>query len=176
MGSLFFRKKRMLPISAFLIAAIPLIQPSLLEVHPVHLSVMEIYRDEKTRQIGMSVTLFMDDFGEAIHYQSYEKQIQQGKIKAETLMERYLQQKLTVKMDGERAGFRIQRVENAMGAITCYLRLEPERADVRTIAIDNQIFLELFDDQRNMVQIQIPGKKSGMLSLDKKKTSGLAEL
>ena len=145
----------MLPISAFLIAAIPLIRPSLPEVHPVHLSVMEIYRDEKTRQIGMSVTLFMDDFGEAIHYQTYEKQIQQGKIKA---------------------GFRIQRVENTMGAITCYLRLEPERADVRTIAIDNQIFLELFDDQRNMVQIQIPGKKSGMLSLDKKKTSGLAEL
>ncbi|MBK6949103.1 MAG: hypothetical protein IPH16_14525 [Haliscomenobacter sp.] len=166
----------MLSISALLIAAMPLIRPSSPEVHPVHLSVMEIYRDEKTRQIGMSVTLFMDDFGDAIHYQTYEKQIQQGKIKPESLMERYLQQKLTIKMDGERVAFRIQRTENSMGAITCYLRLEPERADVRTIAVENQIFLELFDDQRNMVQIQIPGKKSGMLSLDRKKTSGLAEL
>lgn len=166
----------MVSISALLITAMPWVWHSAPEIHPVHLSVMEIYRDEKTRQIGMSVTLFMDDFGEAIHYQSYEKQIQQGKIKAEALMERYLQQKLTVKMDGERAEFRIMRTENSMGAITCYLRLQPERADVRTIAIDNQIFLELFDDQRNMVQIQIPGKKSGMLSLDKKKTSGLAEL
>ena len=36
--------------------------------------------------------------------------------------------------------------------------------------------LELFNDQRNLVQIRIPGKKEGALSLDKSKTSAVAAL
>ena len=63
-----------------------------------------------------------------------------------------------------------------MDAITCYFRFKPQVSEVRHIRIESRIFLELFDDQRNMVQIQIPGKKNGMISLDRKTISGTAEL
>ena len=144
--------------------------------HPIHLSMTEFFQGKEGQPVEMSVTLFMDDFAAAIQYKNHEKQIQQGKLKPETLMERYLKEKLTVQVNNKAVDFTLERTETNMDAITCYFRFKPQVSEVRHIRIESRIFLELFDDQRNMVQIQIPGKKNGMLSLDRKTLSGTAEL
>lgn len=159
----------------FLQLAILWAMPGALE-HPIHLSVTEFFQEKGSTNLGMSITLFMDDLGEAINYKAYEKQIRQGKMKPEALMERYLKEKLTVHINGQQVGFSLDRTETNMDAVTCYLRLQPQIRDVQHIRIENRVMLELFDDQRNMIQIQLPGKKSGMISLDKKKISGATDL
>ncbi|MEY4133717.1 MAG: DUF6702 family protein [Saprospiraceae bacterium] len=144
--------------------------------HPIHLSMTEFFQEKENTSVGMSVTLFMDDFAKAINYQAYVQQIQQGKLKPETLMERYLKKKLSVQVNGKTVDFYLDRTETNMDAVTCYFRLKPQVSSVNSIQIESLIFLELFDDQRNMVQIQLPGKKTGMIALDGKKRSGTAEL
>jgi len=144
--------------------------------HPIHLSMTEFFQEKEGQTMGMSVTLFMDDFAAAIHYPKYEKQIQQGKLKPETLMERYLKEKLSVQINQKPVEFSLHRTESNMNAITCYFRFKPQVSEVNSIRIESRIFLELFDDQRNMVQIQLPGKKNGMIALDRKTISGTADL
>lgn len=139
--------------------------------HPVHLSMVEITQDKQSRQIEMSVTLFMDDFGKAIKYPQYEKQIQQGKMSAETLMQRYLQEKIQLRINGKPTTFNIRSTENNLNAVTCYLNLKPAIQDIRQLYIEDKVLLELFDDQRNMVQIQLNGQPAGAVQLDKKKTA-----
>lgn len=144
--------------------------------HPIHLSMTEFFQGKEGQPMEMSVTLFMDDFATAINYKAHEKQVQQGKLKPETLMERYLKEKLSVQINDKAVDFALERTESNMNAVTCYFRFRPQVSEVHHIRIESKIFLELFDDQRNMVQIQIPGKKNGMIALDRKTTSGSAEL
>lgn len=139
--------------------------------HPVHLSMLEITQDKQSRQVEMAVTLFMDDFGQAIKYSQYEKQISQGKIQVETLMQRYLQEKIQLRLNETTTTFRIRRTENNLNAVTCYLDLKPATQELKHLYIDSKVLLELFDDQRNMVQVELNGRAAGAVQLDKKKTS-----
>jgi hypothetical protein len=149
---------------------------ALLPLHPIHLSVTEVYENEKSGRIEISTTLFMDDFARAIHYESYEKQIQQGKIRPEDLMLRYIKEKLRIQVNGQPASFRLLRTENNMDAVTCYLGIEPGVKSVQKLYIENRIFLELFDDQRNLVQIALGENQSGAVQFDHKKTAAAIDL
>jgi hypothetical protein len=149
---------------------------ALLPLHPIHLSVTEIYENKKSGRMELSATLFMDDFARAIHYENYEKQIRQGKVKPEDLMLRYLREKLRIQVNGQPAAFRLLRTENNMDAVTCYLGVEPAVKSVQRLYIENRIFLELFDDQRNMVQIDLGENRSGAVQFDHKKTSAAIDL
>ena len=144
--------------------------------HPIHLTVMEIYRAENSKNLECSVTLFSDDFARAIHYETYAAQIQQGKLKVDDLMLKYLRSKLQMRINGKSTSFTLFRSENTPETITCYLKVALPAAEAQKIQIENKLMLELFDDQRNLVQIRIPGKKEGALSLDKNKPDGTAAL
>lgn len=161
----------MMKLLLFLLFSAPLFAP-----HPIHLTVMEIYATEKSKNLECSVTLFSDDFARAIQYETYAPQIQSGKLKADDLILKYLRSKLQLKINGKSGSFSLQRTENTHETITCYLKLNAVAAETQKIEIASKLMLELFNDQRNLVQIRIPGKKEGALSLDKSKTSAVAAL
>ncbi|AEE50316.1 DUF6702 family protein [Haliscomenobacter hydrossis] len=144
--------------------------------HPIHLTVMEIYRAENSKNLECSVTLFSDDFARAIQYETYAPQIQGGKLKVEDLMLKYLRSKLQMKINGKSTAYTLLRTENTPETITCYLKLSLPAAETQKIEIVSKLMLELFNDQRNLVQIRIPGKKEGAISLDKTKTESTATL
>lgn len=144
--------------------------------HPIHLTVMEISGAEKSKDLECSVTFFADDFARAIQYETYAPQVQSGKIKTDDLIIKYLRSKLQLKVNGKSSNFNLQRTENTHETITCYLKLNAVAAETQKIEISSKLMLELFNDQRNLVQIRIPGKKEGALSLDKSKTSAVAAL
>jgi hypothetical protein len=144
--------------------------------HPIHVSVMEIYSAEKSKNLEFSVTLFADDFARAIQYESHAPQIQSGKLKVEDLMLKYLRSKLQLKINGKNANYGLYRTENTHETVTCYLKINTPAATAQKIAVESTLMLELFSDQRNLVQIRIPGKKEGALSLDKSKTGAVATL
>lgn len=144
--------------------------------HPIHLTVTEFYSADKNKNLECSVTLFADDFARAIQYETYAPQVQSGKLKVEDLMMKYLRSKLQLKINGKSSSFSLLRTENTPETITCYLKMNTTAAETKKIEIDSKLMLEMFNDQRNLVQIRIPGKKEGAINLDKSKTSGLATL
>jgi hypothetical protein len=155
----------------FFLFCFPLLAP-----HPIHLTVMEIYGTDKSKNLECSVTFFSDDFARAIQYETYAPQIQSGKLKADDLIIKYLRSKLQLKINGKSGNFSLLRTENTHETITCYLKFNAVAAETQKIEIVSKLMLELFNDQRNLVQIRIPGKKEGALSLDKSKTSAVAAL
>ena len=148
----------------------------LLAPHPIHLTVVEIYGTEKSKNLECSVTFFSDDFARAIQYETYAPQIQSGKLKTDDLIIKYRRSKPQLKINRKSGNFSLQRTENTHETITCYLKLNAVAAETQKIEIASKLMLELFNDQRNLVQIRIPGKKEGALSLDKSKTSAVAAL
>ncbi len=139
--------------------------------HPIHLSMMEVF--EENQQVVFSVTLFADDFSAAIGYAEHAEAIQNGKTKTNDLIIKYLKSKLKLKVNGKPINYSLSRTESTHETITCILKPNPAQKEVSKIEISNELMLELFDDQRNMVQARIPGKKEGALQLNKKTVTGV---
>jgi len=140
--------------------------------HPIHLSVTEIYPSE-VGGVEMSITFFMDDFGDAVKYEQYRDQINRGELSVDDLIMRYLMEKTSLELNGKKVDYQLVRKETNFPALTCYLKVSPEITELKSISVENSMMLELYDDQRNMVHVKIP-KKEGSLILDKKKTRASA--
>ena len=140
--------------------------------HPIHLSVTELYPSD-AGQVEMSITFFMDDFGDAINYDQYREQINSGELSVDDLIMRYLVEKTSLELNGKAVQYELVRKETNFPALTCYLKVSPEITDLKSLSVENTMMLELFDDQRNMVHVKIP-EKEGSLILDKKKTKASA--
>ncbi|MEM6377634.1 MAG: DUF6702 family protein [Bacteroidota bacterium] len=150
-------------------------QPTVL-FHPIHLSVTEVSAEDAQSELNFSITFFMDDFGVAAKYPKYADAINTGKMTVDELILQHLQKHLKVKVNGKALKYKIKRKESNFPSVTCYLDLQKLPKELSTLEIENTLLLELFDDQKNMVHIRIPGKKQGSMILDHKKKSGLAKL
>lgn len=143
------------------------------EDHPIHLSVMEIYESDEGA-IEASITFFMDDFGNAVEYEKYRSDIEQGKMNVDDLIMKYLSQKMQIELNGQQVDYKLLRKQSNFPSLTCYLELTPQQTSLRSLRVENTMLLELFNDQRNMVHVRIPEKEGSMI-LDKKKTEVTAE-
>jgi len=146
------------------------------DLHPIHLSVTEIKRSEVDAPLRVSVTLFMDDFSRAVEYDKYAADIRAGKMSVDDLVLQYLRDHMHLRINGEELQYRIASRETNFPAVTCYLEPERQVDQVNNIEVESTIFLELFDDQRNVVHIRLAGQKEGSILLDKKKQKGEAQL
>jgi len=142
------------------------------ELHPIHLSVTEIYRTD-AGELEMSITFFMDDFGNAVQYEKYQDKISSGELSVDDLIMGYLKDKTEVILNGESITYTLDRKESNFPALTCYLKVTPQLSDLNSLTVKNTMMLELFDDQRNMIHVRLPEQEGSML-LDKKKTKATA--
>ncbi len=142
------------------------------EMHPIHLSVTEIYRTD-AGDLEMSITFFMDDFGNAVHYEKYQEKISNGELSVDDLIMDYLQEKTEIELNGKAVTYTLDRKESNFPSLTCYLKVTPQEKDLKSLTVENTMMLELFDDQRNMVNVRLP-EQEGSMMLNKKKTRATA--
>jgi len=143
--------------------------------HPIHLSVMEIYTEEKSQNLAFSITFFMDDFGPAAGYSQNLEKINSGKMTVDDLILNYLEKHLSLKVNERTVQYKIKEKESNFPSVTCYMELKKSVKKVEQIEIQNTILFEQFDDQKNMVHLRIPGQKEGSMILNRKKKSGVAK-
>ncbi len=139
------------------------------EFHPIHLSVMEIYEDEVFDGIGLSITIFADDFGVAVDYPKHEAEIRAGKLTVDDLIIKYLEEKMEVRINDREVRFGIVAMESNFPALTCYLKPSKKIGKIEKLEVKSEVFLELFDDQKNMVHVKLPGQKGSMILNHKKR-------
>jgi hypothetical protein len=138
-------------------------------LHPIHLSVTEIYTEEASQELAFSVTFFMDDFGVAAKYEKYAADINAGKMTVDDLILNHLEEHLIIKADGQPLEYEIVSKETNFPSVTCQMRFQKAPRKVNSLEVKNTLLLDMFDDQKNMVNIRIPGKGEGTMILNRKK-------
>lgn len=138
-------------------------------LHPIHLSVTEIYTEEKSQNLAFSVTFFMDDFGTAAEYEKYAADINAGKMTVDDLILNHLEEHLTIKANGQPLAYELIDKETNFPSVTCQMRFKQAPDDLNSLEVKNTLLLDMFDDQKNMVNIRIPGKGEGTMILNRKK-------
>ncbi|MEM1321694.1 MAG: DUF6702 family protein [Bacteroidota bacterium] len=149
------------------------------EDHKFHLSKCQIDYSVADQALQITLHIFIDDLEEALQTQSTDQlfigtfQEHEG---ADQRIFSYIQQKLKLEVDNEAVnyGFVGKEVSEDLQAVWCYLEVT-EVASLQSLSVSNDILMETFDDQKNIVAISGPNKKSGYFLFMKGKSSGTVE-
>jgi len=141
--------------------------------HDFHISKCQIEYSVETEALQITLHLYLDDLEEALKQQGADKMFlctDKEHEKAEKYLFRYLQQqfKLIVNEAGENAEFEFVGKEQSedLQAVWCYLEVT-NVSSFSSLEVTNSLLMEIFDDQKNIVQVMAPGKKQGYFLFQK---------
>lgn len=134
--------------------------------HDYHLSKCLIEYSSADQAVQVSLQIFIDDLEEALRREGHDKLAlctPKEAADAETYFEQYLNKHFILRVNGE------QRTYNYLGKETsedllslwCYLEIEGV-SQIKSLAVTNDILMETYDDQQNIVQVKGPRNQGGM--------------
>ena len=134
-------------------------------LHEFHSSVMQVDHNAKSKTLQVTVRLFTDDLCLALEGAGAPKMelgTQSEPPSVNEYVESYLRKNVAFVVNGKEVVFNYLGKEAQLDATWCYLEIE-KIGNVRKLEIDNTLMLSEFDDQTNMVNLNIDGrKKSGI--------------
>lgn len=138
--------------------------------HPIHVTLTNVDYNAKTHSLEISCKIFMDDF-EAIVNRINNVTLRLGTEKehkdANTYIFSYLKQHLKMSVNGKVLnGIQFLGKELEVEAVWMYIEIPLTgtiNGTVQSIHISNTLLLDLYDDQSNLMNLQILGKRRSAL-------------
>ena len=159
------------PKSVLLLLVIPLLSFS---VHKYYLSLTQIEYIQESKSLEIIINVFMDDIELALN-KDYNIDLQlTTKLELENpdqYFEKYLKDKLHFKLQGEEFNFNYLGKEYEGDLVYFYLEI-PNVETPQPIEVHNQILLQHFEDQQNVVKLKV-GKKRKSKILNRKNDKAL---
>lgn len=125
--------------------------------HDVHLSKSEVNYDSKSKSVQVSIMLFLDDMEDALKKRGADdlKLYSNNEAEdAEIWIEEYLLEKLRFKTNEKllEATYLGREITEDFEGVWCYLEI-PFTNSNQSLSVTNEIFMELFDDQKHVMVI-----------------------
>lgn len=125
-------------------------------IHPFHVSVCEVYHNDKVQSLEISMKIFIDDFELSIQKSGISEfelvDVSQDKVD-KTTIESYLKNHFEIKVNDEETKLEFLGFEFDENAILCYLEGKKIKK-INSIEINNSIITEVYDDQINLTHFQ----------------------
>lgn len=142
-------------------------------VHAFHISKTDMTFQPAQKSVQMTMHIFIDDLEKGLEQQGQSKLFvgtEREEKNVNNLILNYLQKNFSVQVNGKKVAYEWVGKEATKDkqALWIYLEIKNIR-DVRNISVENKVLTEVFDDQKNIVQVNIPSKKQGYFLLNKSK-------
>ena len=157
---------------AFLLLIIPML--AFTTVHKYYVSVTKVEYVKEKESLQIISRVFIDDFENLLRKRYDEKitlDIENELSTIDMYMERYLKEKLEIEINGEPINFSFLGKEYEEEIVFFYLEIEGVKT-INTFQITNKILLDMFDEQENIVRVNINDKNKSFL-LRKGNTKGV---
>lgn len=141
------------------------------DLHAFHLSKCLIEYNSRESAIQISLHLFIDDTEEALRRQGIDKLFictDKEAESAEQHLGAYLTKHLRLEIDGKQLvpEFLGKEVTEDYLGMWCYLEITGVDK-VQELVITNEVLMDTFDDQKNLVNVIGPGNQKGMFLFEK---------
>ncbi|MGB5238943.1 MAG: DUF6702 family protein [Flavobacteriaceae bacterium] len=148
----------------FILLAPLLIASSL---HKFYVSVTNMQYDESNQGFQITTRIFIDDLEDLLEAR-YEIDARLGTEQEDSqsgaLIEKYLRSKILIKINGELKRFTYLGSEYKDDLIICYMELPGiELSGLNALEIENNVLMELFEEQQNVVHIKIGEQKKSFI-------------
>ena len=147
--------------------------------HKFYVSVTNIKYVENEDALQITTRIFIDDL-EALLLERYG--IEAGlatpeeSATADDYIEKYLKTKLLIRLDGELRMYKYLGKRYDNDVIVCYLEIaNVNRPDLKTLEVQNEVLTEMFEDQQNLIHLNVRGKKKSFV-LYKESNKGMLNL
>lgn len=137
--------------------------------HKFYISVTNVGYSEKDKAIQITTRIFLDDIN-AVLKARYDVDSKLGTKEESKVdrkyLEKYLRTKFLVEINGKPQDYKLLGKKYDTDMIICYLEVPKiELPKLRTIAIQNQVLTDIYDEQQNVVHFKINGKKKSYVLL-----------
>ena len=134
------------------------------DLHPFHNSVTEMSYNSKDQSWEISIRLFQDDLEQSVSSTTGKKyRMVPGDEASEKELDAYLRKHFRFHAGKQiSTPYRWLGTEQQQDAIWVYLEI-PTTSDLAGSYLENSIFLEVFEDQTNLVQWAPAGQKKSYL-------------
>lgn len=129
--------------------------------HPFYLSVTEINYDAKQKEMQISIRIFTDDLENTLRNSAKTKIDLLNKDNYQEmskLVDQYVHSKFNIKIEGKEIVYKWIGYERDEDAIWIYFE-SAKLPKPTKIEIDNKLLYELYDEQMNIVKLNIAGNK-----------------
>lgn len=143
-------------------------------LHAFHISKTDMVFKPAEKSMQITMHIFIDDLEEALEKQGKSKLFigtERESPEANNLIVNYLQRNFSIQLNNKQVAYTWVGKEPTKDkqALWVYLEIKNIR-EVRNISVENRVLTEVFADQKNIVQVNIPSKKQGYFLLSKSKT------
>jgi len=156
-------------------AAIVLVSlSSFTAVHRFYVSVTQIEYNEEQKSLQIISRIFIDDIEEVLRKRYDESLVlvsEKEEAKINQYLDRYLQQKLRIVVNGREVAFSFIGKEYDNDLVLCYLEVT-DISSLETITVSNFTLMDFFDEQQNIIHVK-KGNKRKSLILEKEKDKGM---
>ncbi|MCB0653182.1 MAG: hypothetical protein KDC85_18050 [Saprospiraceae bacterium] len=141
--------------------------------HKYHIGKCLIDYNQREKAIQVSQFIFLDDLEAALRAQGADKLFlctEKEAEKAETYLARYLAQHLQFEVNGKAKSFVFigkESSEDLLG-VWCYLEIT-EVAPLKEVRFRNDLLMEIYDDQKNVIIFKGPNNKEASFLFEKGK-------
>lgn len=145
--------------------------------HPIHISITDINFDQEKDALEIVTKVFIDDLEKEIRQLQKEEYLditKPGKDRTtDDLLIPYLKERIKIEVNGKAVDCAYLGHEVETEAIYLYFQVEKVKK-LNSIAVENSILLNYYDDQVNMVHVKVDGKLRSM-KIESGKEVGLLE-
>jgi len=134
-------------------------------LHPIHVSICEIEYDRNNKALEMTLRIFIDDLEKEIRLNRNEPELDitdlpEG-VDLDEILKTYLNKNFQVSVNDKDQEYTFIGHEIETDAVFCYMEITKVKK-LKSIEIDNSILTNLYDDQTNLVHIEVDGKIRSM--------------
>lgn len=144
------------------------------DTHKFYVSVTQIEYVTEQQSLQIISRIFIDDL-ESLLQERYDTAIVLGEKeetpKVNTYLEKYINQKLKIKIDNKEVVFNFLGKEYEDDLIICYLEIVNIKT-LKSIEVSNEVLMDLFEGQQNIIHIK-KGKSRKSLILENGKSAGV---
>ena len=147
---------------------------SYVALHAFHISKTDMVFQPAEKSMQITMHIFIDDLEVALEKQGKSKLFvgtERESQEANNLIINYLKNNFNVHINNKQTPYTWVGKETTKDKQALWLYLEIKNIrEVRNISVENRVLTEVFTDQKNIVQVNIPTKKQGYFLLSKNKT------
>lgn len=144
-----------------LLLNISVLGPEMDTNHAIYISVAKVNFNKEANEVLISLKVFSDDLEDAIHNYSGKRQKVVGIMDftdLSSVIEGYVNKKIELNLDGNQVSLQVDSCENIGDTTWIYLKGETGPFS-QSIQVKNQVLFEVFDTQKNIVEIEYSDEK-----------------
>lgn len=158
----------------FLVTMLLVTLSSFTTLHKFYVSVTQIEYKEDQKSLQIISRIFIDDIEEVLRKRYDESLVlvsEKEEAQINQYLDRYLQQKLSIVVNGKEVAFTFIGKEYDNDLVLCYLEAT-DISSLESITVSNLALMDFFDEQQNIIHVK-KGNKRKSLILEKEKDKGM---